>query len=372
MPFFKYYRPDFYFEKAIRYNELYFSQNTELNDPHDLKATFYFEDSIDLWKRVLCLSPKYESWDLRLFLKVDDHRLASSLNDLFKGLRVDSIKGSIKKEMDSRRKSLARVFLAHAKDRITHPHIPDSYMNLSAEQLTAKCTLLLTTLLLRAFDHRFNSTSFSKNALEPMMWAHYADGFKGCVIIYDVSTSEKFELRNNFMARHTSPYEVLEVKYVDDEKLVPILASAVGSQSSAQQAFLQKNTFWSYEAEYRVFTSEQIDPHRLVIAKDEIKNNRARILHHFTGLIAGVIFGPRCDDNFKERVKHTLRDNRFHNDGAAFYALNTELTHRGEVVVSSAAAYLCNNLRGGSMPLRGDQLQDLLGRLGIARSESVV
>jgi hypothetical protein len=49
MYFYKYYRPNVYFEKAIRYNELYFCENNELNDPHDLKANYYFEDSVDRW-----------------------------------------------------------------------------------------------------------------------------------------------------------------------------------------------------------------------------------------------------------------------------------------------------------------------------------
>jgi len=55
MPIFKYYRPNIYFEKAIRYNEIYFSANHELNDPNDLKATYYFEDNPALWKKLLAL-----------------------------------------------------------------------------------------------------------------------------------------------------------------------------------------------------------------------------------------------------------------------------------------------------------------------------
>lgn len=31
--YFKYYRQNLYFEKAIRYDEIYFSSNEELNDP---------------------------------------------------------------------------------------------------------------------------------------------------------------------------------------------------------------------------------------------------------------------------------------------------------------------------------------------------
>lgn len=53
MYLFKYYRPDFFFDKAIRYNELYFSSTEQLNDPNDLKTSYFFEDRVDLWQRLL-------------------------------------------------------------------------------------------------------------------------------------------------------------------------------------------------------------------------------------------------------------------------------------------------------------------------------
>ena len=36
MSLFKYFRSGIYLEKTLRYNELYFSANHELNDPNDL------------------------------------------------------------------------------------------------------------------------------------------------------------------------------------------------------------------------------------------------------------------------------------------------------------------------------------------------
>ena len=83
--YFKYYRQNLYFEKAIRYDEIYFSSNEELNDPLDLSFTPYFDDNEVAWEKLLQVKPKVEMLNIALYLDTTSHELASELNSIFKG-----------------------------------------------------------------------------------------------------------------------------------------------------------------------------------------------------------------------------------------------------------------------------------------------
>ena len=86
---FKYYRPDFFFEKAIRYNELYFSSTDQLNDPNDLKTSYFFEDNASLWQKLLESEVFLGVRELKHILDLDDQRLAKELCRIFLGTPVD-------------------------------------------------------------------------------------------------------------------------------------------------------------------------------------------------------------------------------------------------------------------------------------------
>lgn len=243
MPFFKFYRPNVYFEKAIRYNEIYFCENNELNDPNDLKVSYYFEDDVCLWQKLLSLKPSIKTWDLGFFLDVADVSLALKLNDLFKGVKFDSAEGSIRHEVENQSQQLAEIFRASIRPERADTPPADLSKEASLDHKIQWCKLSLTALLTRAVDHKFYSVSFSKSALEPMMWAHYADGFKGCVVIYDDFNQRAIELRHNLSSKNRMMYEFFEVGYIDEEKKVPIIECAIGGQAKAQAALLKKTPF---------------------------------------------------------------------------------------------------------------------------------
>lgn len=364
MPFFKFFRPNIYFEKAVRYNELYFSENSELNDPNDLKANYYFEDSVIFWANLLSLKPSVATWDLNSLIDVKDINLAHVLNDLFKEVQFDSENSSLRQEIDKKSKGLDEIFEKFIKSK-TSPDISSNPLKAaSLENKIAYCKLWLTALLMRAVDHNFYSVSFSKSALEPMMWAHYADGFKGCVLIYDDLNQNKIELRHNSLEPNGALYDFLEINYIDTEKKIPILECALGGQAKSQESFLSKNSFWKYESEYRLFTAEKIAAERLAMMDVE-KSNRDRILHHGTNSIVGIIFGPRCSRKYKEKIELTIMDNRFFHDKKPFYAFDTDLTHEGRLTVSSAARVSCESQRQLKRIFDKQQLQNLLVQLQI-------
>ncbi|SDI70322.1 Protein of unknown function [Paraburkholderia steynii] len=377
MPFFKYYRPNVYFEKAIRYNELYFSANHELNDPHDLKASFYFEDSEELWATLLLLAPEYPTLDIKFLLDVDNRELVSKLNQLFKNSDFDSVTGSLYREIDNQGQSLLEIFSDHLKSDFTGAENQKFMSAMPTAKKAEACKGWLTALLARAVDHVFYSVSFSDSPLNPMMWAHYADGFKGCVVIYNSSQSDSILLRHNLLDRDGMNFNFLKVNYIDDAKRVPILQCAIQGKAKAQEAFLQKNAFWNYESEHRLFSAERSNAAVESLAKVKKTSRRDRILHHHTNDIIGVIFGPRCNEHYKKKVDLTLLDNRRRSGNKPFYLFDTQLTREGRVVIDTAKKQCCPtfpSLPGLPVPGEGmhqiidaKNLRILLAELGIAQ-----
>lgn len=372
MPFFKYYRANSNFEKSIRYNELYFSENKELNDPHDLKAFYFFEDDAGLWADLLQLPSQYDSWSLESFLNCSCQSLPSALNEVFKGIQFDSLEGSLFEEIEKVKQDLLGVFESHLKEKVDSPKGFEFYADYSPVKRAELCLQFLSALLARAVSFSFYSVSFSESALNPMMWAHYADGFKGCVVIYRSYQEEYIGLGGNILEQNLQVFKYSKVSYIDSDKMIPVLACSISGSEKAQQAFLQKNSFWNYESEYRLFSMTISNPTQHAIVKERLKNPRARILHHQTNDILGVIFGPRSTKDLKERVDMTLMDNRRYCGSQPFYLLETELTRDGRVIISSAkkqcdpSAPNLPRLSGGMHEIiEGARLEAVLAELNI-------
>lgn len=358
MPFFKYYRANSNFEKAIRYNELYFSENKELNDPHDLKAFYYFEDDPQLWGDLFSLPPQFDTWSLESFSNCSDLSLLNALNDVFKGIRFDSLEGSIFNEIDKVKEGLLSIFVSHLKEKVASPEGYEFYADYPPSQKAELCIQFLSALLARAVNFSLYSVSFSDLALSPKMWAHYADGFKGCVVIYKNHNEQYVGLGSNILDRDLKVFKYSKVNYIDSDKMIPVLAWAISGTETVEQAFLQKNSFWDYESEYRLFSMTGSNATQHAMVKAPPKNPRVRILHHQTNDILGVIFGARCTNNLKERVAMTLMDNRRYCGSQPFYLFDTQLTRDGRVVISGGKIQHDPNVPG--IPRSSGGLQQLI------------
>lgn len=364
MHVFKYYRSGLYFEKAIRYNELYFAANYELNDPNDLKASYYFEDDPELWVKLLSLRGVSEFWTLSEIVNTECKVLASSLNEIFKNREISSIDsfGSLKEVLDLSNEEIIEVFekaLTQKEGELNKPIV-------RADQ----CKLIMTELLSRAINHEFYSVSFSRNALSPMMWAHYADGFKGCVVIYASDNSE-FSLAHNPFSKGLSNYKLAPVTYVDSDKKIPILECVTSGKDKAVSTFLQKNSFWEYEDELRSFTFQTLNTNMMAAASHRSQklqtSDRQRILYHDTSLIVGIIFGPRVKKEYQKGIELILHDNRYHKNREPFFSLNTVLSNAGSIEINKASKVSCLGENPLFSPFEGEKLQELLLRLNILR-----
>lgn len=90
MAVFKYFRSGARLESAIRYNELYFSENRELNDPNDLMGVYYFEDDVELWSKLLQRPQADDAWNMSHHVDLRCLKLATQLADLFKNVSFKS------------------------------------------------------------------------------------------------------------------------------------------------------------------------------------------------------------------------------------------------------------------------------------------
>ncbi|QGT82218.1 DUF2971 domain-containing protein [Pseudomonas coronafaciens] len=362
---FKYYRPNIYFDKVVRYNELYFAANHELNDPNDLKAIYYFEDNPELWRKLLKLTGISSFWNLSEIINTDCQLLAGSLNDIFKGKEINSIYSfdSLKGVLDL----CSGQIIAAFEMALLQKESESNSAALRADQ----CKLIMTELLSRAINHEFYSVSFSKDALNSMMWAHYAEGFKGCVVIYS-SKNHEFSLSHNPFAKNVERYNLAPIDYVDSDKRIPILECVTSGKDKAVSTFLQKNYFWKYENELRSFTFQELNTNMMAIASHKAQKlkttDRRRILYHDASLIAGVIFGPRVKEEYQKGVEFVLHDNRYHRGQEPFFSLNTVLNNKGNIEISKASKFSCVGEKPMFSEFEGEKLKELLHDLNILSS----
>jgi hypothetical protein len=94
---------------------------------------------------------------------------------------------------------------------------------------------------------------FTKNFLNDQMWAHYAEDFKGVLLIFSPANSDSIFIRSEQVAYSDEPYFIF-----DADEFGKVIT---GQSSMADREFvgravtkiiLNKKTGWSYEKEWRI------------------------------------------------------------------------------------------------------------------------
>ncbi|MGO4096341.1 DUF2971 domain-containing protein [Vibrio cholerae] len=364
MYLFKYYRPNFYFEKSIKYDEIYFSANNELNDPLDLSVLPYFSDNYELWLNLIKLSPRYDTWDIGALINYNFDDVAKDLNSLFKDKKIEPDK-TISYFIKSYRSELIDIFSRYGGE----VDETSMFKNMTKEQRAEPCILFLTELLSRGWHKKFYSCSFSMNALEPMMWAHYAEGFKGCVVIYRCENDSSLNLKPHPLSKSCESYYFSEVGYGESERTVCILEHAL-KNDSINPVLLSKSKFWSYEQEQRLLMSESFDTIQLTQLDMLPDSSRVRLFHHSPNAIAGIIYGPNCSSLYKKKIESILVEKYSYSSQGeqAFLALETSLNKDGDVFIESGELCYSRSI-GSPSPLKQqlspEKLSYILADIGI-------
>ncbi|EPU3918609.1 DUF2971 domain-containing protein [Aeromonas hydrophila] len=362
MRLFKYYRPDFYFEKSLRYDEIFFASNEQLNDPHDLIIKPYFGSSVEAWRRILKSSEPYDTWNMARIVDIENSELIKAINDEFEGTKVDD-SSSLISAIDAKNESLVNIFLQYLlKDR--------ERLYADSKYASSMCVHFLKEKMIRGWDKRYYSCSFSKDPLEPQMWAHYGGGFRGCVLIYKTLPNCSLNLRQNIFLNKAQNFKFEEVSYEDKGKVIDILDIDT-RHNIIESNLLNKNLFWSYEKEMRLLLSESFGSLRVSSTNKIPLSKKSKIFHHDPDVIEGVIFGSNCSESYKEKVTSMLAEKYsfFLSAGTpAFLTFDSRLTSTGKVEIKSGNKCIIHESGSSQVMkqiLEGEALENVLNELGI-------
>lgn len=338
MYLFKYYRPDFFLEKTIRYNELYFSARAQLNDPNDLNIEYRFDNKLIYWELLLRKLCDKSYSDLSDLLDLNNPNIRKGLNRIFRGAKIksslDQLDNLFDSHIDEIRKVLHDGMLPIDKiDPAVYGSNPDPQ-----QFLVTLCENSLKERLYSKIVPAAFSVSFSSNALDRMMWAHYAAGFSGSVVIYETQSFKHggqhnigMKVRDNIFSVHQFFFPVKPVIYNNRAKEVSLL----DPRSNTTELFLTKNKFWKYESEYRMYIPEMnagIGNERSI--RGLINRNVGHIFHHETHAIKGVIFGPRMSGLEKEKIWTNIKSNMENSSSRTCYFFDAELSPSGRITIS--------------------------------------
>ena len=126
----------------------------------------------------------------------------------------------------------------------------------------------ITSDIIQKWEHNLEENRiccFTTDAENKLMWAHYADGGRGCVI--------EFELPNEYKAQ--------EINYSQK----PRLNKAVLNETTAKEILFYKDRCWKYENEYRCISRERYIPIKVkkIIFGPRVSNDRMQLL---TGILS--------------------------------------------------------------------------------------
>ena len=125
---------------------------------------------------------------------------------------------------------------------------------------------------------QYRILSFSSVPNSPLMWAHYANDYSGCCLIF--RTQDTFN-------------EVLPVVYTDIQMHIyeyDFVMDKYDIDDAAHDSFLFKKKDWAYENEWRLIQKE--DPGYLTYNSDEL---------------VGVLIGHKLEKNWAEQIIQSCR-----------------------------------------------------------------
>ena len=122
--------------------------------------------------------------------------------------------------------------------------VPEQSLTISHVQLSRRQlgTQAWNDLFRRQLSRRFGVVSFSRSALHPLLWAHYADSGTGVVVGYRVSVLNSIPVG----------YERLEAVRYSEKPPINMGHVIFRDESNLHAVMLTKADYWEYEQEWRL------------------------------------------------------------------------------------------------------------------------
>ena len=126
--------------------------------------------------------------------------------------------------------------------------------------------------------------SFSKDCSNPLLWAHYADSYKGICIEFDVTSKSSIRAQ--------------KVHYQGD---YPIVGYPLQSIYEPLKAVLTKGIAWEYENEFR----------SIYYPSYEKPEGDGKSIKLGNTDVTGIYLGPRATDENRCKLMETIRDSEY-------------------------------------------------------------
>lgn len=136
---------------------------------------------------------------------------------------------------------------------------------------------------------------FTEDYKNNLMWAHYADGYRGICIKYDITKLEDDKILKNIFpvsySKERNIYASIEslIDYFEGEK-------ELRATDDAKGIFLQKAKHWSYEKEWR-----------MCFMNDEYESGKKYIKVPFE-CVSAVYMGPRISQENENKVIKKIKE----------------------------------------------------------------
>lgn len=152
---------------------------------------------------------------------------------------------------------------------------------------------------------------FTETYTNNLMWAHYADSFKGVCIEYDICKLNGLDIQ----AQLYPVYYTKERQFsIDEDSLCDYIEGdrEVDAISDTKGVFLQKADYWKYEKEWRIcYTNYELD------------SNVVKVVPF--PCVSAIYLGPRIsEENYKKVIETAIEYQNVHNYELRIYQMTLD------------------------------------------------
>jgi hypothetical protein len=274
-----------------------FTPAAAMNDPFEVRPMFEAFDEDEVLRHTIS-SNMHEAFQQ----EVDSSVIATTLDDLFNQLEdvfAQVAPGEeVKKELGEMRKALPPpdIFWTESKQRV--PSMVNTFMEIMNNNMP-----IFRNVVLTEFATKIGMLCLAGKCNNLLMWAHYANNYKGFVI--------EFNGKHRFFCRQRhAPEELGGLKKVRYTDIRPNKSLLIGL--TAEEIFLTKSKKWKYEQEWRMLASFENEEDKClkidgkpVLDGDGLPIFLCPLPHD---CITGVIFGSRMTEENKLKIANILSD----------------------------------------------------------------
>lgn len=228
-----------------------FTQPSEFNDPFELNPYLkslsdskFIDENIDDW-----------GWDEEHVEKISGEKAKQVLKDVLNGMKDQHNVTTNEEQLENLIGIKPALLIKNTLMKMMHEHKPiiTGYVGSMLKLETPECRQIMLPILKNAMNREIGVLSLTEKPCNLLMWAHYADGYKGFVI--------EFDDKHKFFDQRTKLGELrghlIKVRYSKQRPhfilFDPNLNDSENLDNWMNNFLCVKSEHWEYEQEWRMF-----------------------------------------------------------------------------------------------------------------------